>query len=736
MPANQHSLLRRGLVGLSCLFLACSSAPAADPKSSPPAVRLWAFEPIANPVPPAVAGAVTPLDAFVLPRVQAAGLAPSPPADSATLARRVFLDLIGLPPTPEQLRSFLADQAPGAYERLVDRLLASPHYGERWGRWWLDAARYADSNGYSIDSPRSIWPYRDWVIRALNADLPFDRFTLWQIAGDLIPEQEIPAGTPPVDLLIATGFHRNTQVNHEGGIDPEQFRLESVVDRVNTTATVWMGLTLACAQCHDHKFDPLSQRDYYRFLAFFNSCENDGHGSSGLEAENVVELASSVELAARDALRRRIADREKELRAWAAREVAPELGAWESALRPEATAKLSSLTRDTLRIPRDQRNQDQSNLVWAAFRDQHPGYRARRQEVEALKSQLPSLARTLVMKELSAPRRTTMFVKGDFTRPSDEVSPGFPEALKPTGVRSTAYASVRPLNRLDLARWLVSPEHPLTARVLVNRVWQQLFGKGLVETENDFGTQGASPSHPELLDWLASGLIRSGWSLKSLHRQIVISSTYRQSSRLTPTSAERDPLNRWLGRQNRLRLDAEIIRDVLLLASGRLETRLGGPPVFPPQPAGLGSFTQNDRPWKTSVGPDRYRRAVYTHLQRSTLHPALAVFDSADGFQTCTRRMRSNTPLQALTMLNDPAFRELTGALGRRLMRASSPSNDRERLELGLELVLSRKAGSVELDRLERFLSVERALSDATEDRVWTSVARVLLNLDEAITRE
>ena len=720
-----------GIVSLGSFFLSAQSSVAADsswkPTKRTDAKSHWSFRKPERVQIPNTTAETTPIDALIQRRLHTEGLRPSPEADRSTLLRRVSLDLIGLPPSPDEIAAFVADSSPDAYARVVARLLSSPHYGERWGRWWLDAARYADSNGYSIDSPRSIWPYRDWVVRALNADMPFTQFTLWQLAGDLIPTNALPQGVDPQDPLVATGFHRNTQVNHEGGIDAEQFRVESAMDRVNTTATVWLGVTLACAQCHDHKFDPFSQRDYYRMFAFFNSCENDGHADTSLEALNHIDLSSREDIAARDTHRAEWRRRESLINDWQTQELLPRFMSWETNLTSKAKSELSSLVRDTLEIPTTQRSKDQSNAVWAAYRIQNPDYTQRRKELDAFKSTEPRVVTSLVMRELREPRETHILTKGDFTRPASVVEPGTPEVLPP--LRHEASDS-KPGTRLDLARWLMSDENPLVARVLVNRVWLQLFGRGIVETENDFGTQGAMPSHPELLDGLATDLMREGWSLKTFLRELVMTQTYRQSSSTTADLLERDAANRFLARQSRIRLDAEVIRDSILAASGLLDPQLGGPPVFPPQPTGLGAFTQNDRPWVTSSTPARYRRAIYTHLQRSSLHPALAVFDAPDTFQTCTRRLRSNTPLQALTLLNDPAFKEFAEALGRRL--AASPSG----IELGFQLCLGRSPKTSERERLESFVSMQRGKGQTGDAEIWTDVARVLLNLDETVTRE
>jgi hypothetical protein len=653
------------------------SAPSASPAA---ATNHWSFLPPRRTAPPSVSldgqPIVHPIDAFIAARLAEQKLKPSREADRATLIRRACLDLTGLPPTPAEADAFVADLSPGAYERLVERLLASPHYGERWGRSWLDAARYADSNGYSIDALRSMWPYRDWVVASLNRDLPFDEFTVMQLAGDLLVKN--PADSPPSDPapLIASGFHRNTQINHEGGIDTEQFRIESAMDRVNTTSTVWLGLTLSCAQCHDHKYDPLPMRDYYGLLAFFNQQDNDGHGADNGPQ---IELPTPGETAA--------------------------LARWQMEVR-------------TL----------ESQIGLEA--DDSEKHKDLEKKLAELRKKKPPVTTSLVMRERTEPRENVIFVKGDFTRRGDRVVPHTPGVLPPLTTR------VGP-TRLDLARWLVSPENPLTARVIMNRVWQQYFGKGLVETDNDFGTQGTPPSHPELLDWLATEFMARGWSLKAMHRLIVTSGTYRQSSAISNLKSQisnsLDSGNRWLARQNRFRLDAELIRDVALHASGLLDERLGGPPVFPPQPEGLGAFTQNQREWKTSSGGDRFRRAFYTHLQRTTLHPALAVFDTADTFSTCTRRLRSNTPLQALTLLNDRAFAEFASALARAMQ--ADAAGDHGRIAHAFRRCVTRPPTAVELDRLLALLESERA-AGVPEAGAWETVARVLLNLDETISRE
>jgi len=687
----------------------------------------WAFQPPVRPAPPAVqqdSWARNSVDAFILHRLEQTKLAPSPSADPGTLLRRVSLDLIGLPPPAEELDAFLSDDRPEAYERAVDRLLASPHFGERWGRHWLDAARYADSNGYSIDAPRSLWPWRDWVVSALNRDQPYDEFVTDQLAGDLRENATL-------EQRVATGFHRNTQINEEGGIDPEQFRIEAVLDRVNTTGTVLLGLTVACAQCHNHKFDPLSQREYFELYAFFNN-----------QDEPTIEAAPSELFAARDAVVAITKPLEAQLNALAV-ERTPGFEAWESALAPEAREALPLEVRNVLGLRPEHRTPKQREIALQGYLATDKDYRALRDRLRDARRTAPAIPTTLVLQERSEPRESVVFIKGDFTRPGDPVQPGTPAVLPPLSAARRGGpeghdGQHRPASRLDLARWITDPSHPLTARVLVNRVWQQLFGRGLVETENDFGLQGSSPSHPDLLDWLATEFSGAGdaanptpWSLKRLLRLLVTSATYRQSSVTPDLSASPDPVNRLLGRQNRLRLEGEVIRDVALAASGTLDRRLGGPPVFPPQPDGVMALGQSRREWKSSPGGDRFRRGLYTFRWRATPHPALTVFDGPDAFSACTRRLKSNTPLQSLTLLNDEAFLELAEGLADRILR-DAPLEDR--LGTAFRWTLGRHPKPGEAERLQQLLDAER---QAGEERVaWVTVSRVLLNLDEAITRE
>ncbi|HEY6167643.1 MAG TPA: PSD1 and planctomycete cytochrome C domain-containing protein [Verrucomicrobiae bacterium] len=703
LDAPQIALLKRWID-------AGAPAPANEQPSDD---RHWAF---IAPVRPAVPLIRNPqfairnsIDSFIRARLEQAKIKPSPEADRYTLIRRLSLDLTGLPPTIAEIDAFVNDRSADAYAKLVDRLLDSPHYGERWGRWWLDVARYADSNGYSIDAPRQIWKYRDWVINAFNRDLPFDQFTIEQLAGDLLPNAT-------AEQKIATGFHRNTQINQEGGIDKEQFRIESVFDRVNTTMTAWQGVTFGCAQCHDHKFDPFTQKDYYRLFAFLNNQDEPT-----LELPDPSADRSALEMERAEAL----GDLERYLGT-----AGGDLDRAEAALSEESRAALKSAVLKALKTPLAKRTLAQTRLLHAELRANDQEFKAKNDRLARAESSKAGMVSTMVLAESAKPRETVMFIKGDFTRRGEPVQSDVPAALP----RLVAPPSGKTPNRLDLARWLVSPENPLTARVAMNRIWQQYFGKGLVETENDFGTMGLPPSHPELLDWLATELIRQKWSLKAMHRLIVNSATYQQSSHARPDLALKDPNNKLLARQNRLRLDAEIVRDVMLGASGLLSPKVGGPSVYPPIPDGAMSLGQVKRQWKPAQDSERYRRGMYTFYYRATPHPSLSVFDAPDAFSACTRRIRSNTPLQALTLLNDQACYEFSQALGERVLREGQGS-DGERLDLAFRLCLARPPQAKERERLQQLFTQQKTAA-ADEREAWATLARVLLNLDETITRE
>jgi hypothetical protein len=650
----------------------------------------WSYNPPVRVEPPLIDGVEHPIDRFIQARLRKEGLSPAEQAAPATLLRRLSLDLTGLPPTLDEIDAFTRDSNENpskAYTDHVERLLSSPHYGERWGRWWLDQARFADSNGYSIDAPRQIWKYRDWVINAINNDLPFDEFTIQQLAGDLLPNAT-------EDQKIATGFHRNTQINQEGGIDKEQFRIDSVFDRVATTGTVWLGLTVGCAQCHDHKFDPIAQKEYYGLFAFLNNQDEP--------TMKVFDESTDV-----PALTAEFNETEKRL-AKIFKDHAEEFEAWETGLTGEFKKTLTANAKKALAVPHEKRSFAQKRTVFAIGFGSVESFRDANERYNELDEILNKGTTTLVLKELDKPRKTSVLIKGDFTRPAEEVSPGTPSILHPLDANSDSP------NRLDLARWIVSPKNPLTARVIVNRIWQHYFGRGLVETDSDFGLLGSRPSHPELLDWLAMELVDRGWSLKSMHRLMVTSATYRQSSNVRPELIAKDANNYLLGRQRRLRLDGEIVRDVALVASGMLSPKLGGPPVFPPIPDGVMGQGQVKRTWTVSKGDDRYRRGVYTFVYRATPPPSLNVFDVPDGFSTCTRRNRSNTPLQSLTMMNDSGFFEFALEMQKII--------DRDGMEAAFRRCTGRSPKADELATLEKLDSI--------------TAARTLLNLDETITRE
>jgi hypothetical protein len=694
---------------------------------------LWSLRPVQRPAEPKVRDASWPrgaIDRFVLERLERDGIAPAPEADAATLLRRASLDVIGLPPSPDEIAVFLADRKPGAWERTIDRLLASPHYGEKWARHWLDQARYGDSDGYRGDAFRPYaWRWRHWVIDALNDDMPFDRFTIEQIAGDLLP------GAQP-ETQIATGFQRNTLTNREGGTDPEQFRVEAVIDRVSTFGTVWLGLTVGCAQCHDHKYDPITQKDFYRLFAFFNTAEE-----WTIDAPLAGEIGP--QMVARPAYDRRraellgqhgVADLQSE---WERRmiEAAANPGKWDD--WDHAFDDLRTSLSDgekILRTSPDKRDRRQRKLLTDYFlanyhriitkeRAAELKFDELRKELSKLDKELPELSEAMVIREETPHRVTHLFQRGDFRTPGEKVEPGTPAVLHPLRIDGVP-------SRLDLARWVVSPDNPLTARVIVNRVWQQYFGRGLVKTSENFGSQGETPSHPELLDWLASEFVASGWRLKHLHKLILTSAAYRQSSKIRPELVKNDPGNALLARQSRVRLPAELIRDGALATSGLLDQKIGGPSVV-----------------------DGYRRGMYMRLFRNKPHPFLANFDAPNGYTPVCRRMQSTTPLQALNLLNDPVFAEAARGLALRVFREAQDFDSR--LERVFLLTLGRRPSPGEKDDLQTYLAKQTALlqtrGDAAKTIVppeliatgssielaaWTGLASVLLNTDEFIARE
>ena len=922
----------------------------------------WAFRPVTRPaLPPKRSVGFRnpgPLDRFVAARLAQEGLKASPEADRATLLRRVSLDLTGLPPSPEEVDAFLADRSSDAYDKAVERLLASPHHGEKWARWWLDAARYADSNGFEKDRTRSIWPWRDWVIRAFNADKPFDRFTVEQLAGDLLPGATL-------DQHVATGFLRNSMINMEGGIEPEKFRTESMIDRVDAVGRTWLGLTIACAQCHSHKYDPISQTEYYGFYAFLNQDDepridvpsaeqlrqreeilaksraledrlladpavkarfeawlgglrapesgpdgerdvlgrawkpidakewhstpmkfekqedlsllgngdvynagilrvwadipttnitglrlealNDGNlpfRGPGIDQngdfmvnEFTVEVTPLSELASPDAgsskfvattnkvvFRRAQADQQvagfeaarmidgitTNAVGWSSAQGAGRrneerravfqaaepfgfpggsrilvsvnckppgglsvpggkvsnhlIGRARLSLTTEpgeiAAAPLSTRQSALLAVPAAQRTPEQVRELFHVFLFQDPGLESSAKEWDTLRDAWPKAENTtLALSRRPVPRTTRVFKRGDWTRPTTPVSARVPAVLNPLPADATP-------DRLGLARWLVDTRNPLTARVLVNRVWQQYFGQGIVTTPEDFGTRADAPSHPELLDWLAAEFMAPSekgvapWSLKHLHRLIISSATYRQSSRVTPALLEKDPYNRLLARGPRFRVDAEVVQDSALKAAGVLSPKVGGPSVFPVLPDGVMQLSYGPIAWNLSEGEDRYRRAMYTFWKRSVPFPALLTFDAPASEQSCVRRLRSNTPLQALVTLNEPTLNNAARWLGWNALWKGGRT-DAERAAYLFRRVLGRRAEPPETDALVRLLADARkefaakpkdaaafGLVDAKnppplpdgagvdEAAAWTAVARAVLNLDEAVTKE
>lgn len=825
----------------------------------------WAFLPPAKSALPPVKQpqwARNAIDTFVLAKLESEGFAPSPEADRYALARRLYLDLLGVPPTIAEADAFASDTSADAYERLVERLLASPRFGERWAHVWLDQARYADSAGYAQDPPRTIWRYRDWVVSALNRNVPFDQFTIEQIAGDMLPSAS-------EEQIIATAFHRNTMTNSEGGTDDEEFRNAAVVDRVNTTMQVWMGMTMGCAQCHTHKYDPITQQEYFRFFAIFNQSQDADRGD---ESPLVTSLLPE-QLQAKEKLTAELAALEKQLSMQVV--AAPTLPARSGDLKARyvrvempgkmtylhlaeveakvdgkniATSGKASQVSTAYEGPAHLANDGNTNgeyftakstshtdtadnpwwevdlgspqpvseiVLWnrtdgnthtrlhdfriIALDDAHlpvwvvnvvaspnpsvkfdlpkthealtdkqksevalyaqgstvsPEVAQLKAKIEAMKKQIAELkgVTTPVMRELAPQqhRKTHLQYRGNFTDKGPEVSPGVPAVFHPLPSDATA-------NRLTLAHWLIDTRNPLTARVAVNRAWEQLFGLGIVETSEDFGVQGEPPSHPELLDNLAVDFMQSGWDMKQLVKQIVTSATYRQSSKVLPQARERDPFNRLLSRGPRTRLSAEHVRDQALEASGLLSVKMAGPSVQPPRPKlGLASAFGGSTDWETSPGEDKYRRGLYTSWRRTTPYPSMTTFD-ATSREVCTiRRIATNTPLQALVTLNDPVYVEAAQALARRML-AEGGTTAQERATYGFRLCVTRPPNPTEVERLVALyeaslakykadataakqmatepLGALPANMDAAEAAAWTVVGNVLLNLDEVLAK-
>ncbi len=707
----------------------------------------WSFVRPRNPEIPDVSNSGwcrNPIDRLVLARLDRAEFSPSPEADRVTLIRRLSLDLLGVPPTPSEVDRFLADGRPDAYERLVDRWLTSPQFGERWARPWLDLVRYADSDGYEDDRYRpDAWRYRDWVIHAFNADLPFDRFTIAQIAGDLIPSATLEDRT-------AVGFHRMTMFNRSavGKDNEEEFRVKTAKDRASTTATVWLGLTFGCAECHTHKYDPLPQRDYYRFYAFFNNLVDAQVSAPPLSGEPLRAYRQTLREFEEEQAKARARLKHYETTDLPARQLA-----WERSVDP---GELPADVAAVLAIEPGRRNAAEIRNVAAFFRaidPEHARLKAGVLDSEMLANNRPPppSSKALTVAANPKPRPTFLQVRGDFLTAGEEVHPGTPAFLPPIPSRHAEP------DRYDLAQWLVAPGNPLTARVAANAMWQQLFGLGLVGSPENFGLQGEPPSHPELLDWLATEFSRIGWSRKSLIRLIVTSATYRQSSRERTDLAERDPGNVLLARQNRFRLEAEVIRDQGLAVAGLLNPQMGGPSIQPPLPTSLLNRPEfkSERLMAPSRGAERYRRGIYVNVQRTFAYPMFKDFDAADPSAACPRRDRSNTPLQALTLWNDPAFMQCARALGLRTV-CECPGSPESRVRHAFRIAFARQPDEIESNLLVRVYLAHRKLYDADprtaaallenepvseeigpqEAAAWVAVARTLLNLDEFIMRE
>ena len=573
------------------------------------------------------------IDRFILSQMESEGIAPSPEASRSTMVRRLSLDLTGLPPAPELALGFVNDDSPEAYSRLVERLIASPHFGERQAQDWFDLARFADTSGYAADRTRNVWPYRDWVIAAFNENMPFDRFSIDQLAGDLVPGAT-------AEQRVASAFHRHAMQAKGNNPRKEEFRIKGIVDRLEATGRTWLGLTLECAECHDHKHDPISQREYYELFAIFNNVPHLGTG----------------------------------------------YGVHGPLMKYTPPANGLAKAAPTIEVP--------------------------------------------VMDELPTPRETHLLIRGDFKNKGERVAAGTPKILPPLKTKDSDSP-----NRLDFARWLFSADQPLTARVVVNRIWRHHFGEGLVRTVADFGRYGDRPSHPELLDWLAVRFVESGWDVKAMHRLIVSSATYRQASRRLPDAELADPQNRLLAWFPRVRLPAEQIRDGALAAAGQLSTRIGGPSVFPVQPAGLYEERGQDLPgnsnfkWVDSTGEGRFRRSVYTYWKRMMLHPVMATFDAPTRQVCVARRAVTNTPQQALVGLNEPGMHAAAQDLAKRLAKRGS---DAAKVEQAFWICFSRPPDALERAKCLEFVKQQR-LAKREE---WTALAAVLLNLDERLTRE
>ncbi|HSI33260.1 MAG TPA: PSD1 and planctomycete cytochrome C domain-containing protein [Tepidisphaeraceae bacterium] len=705
----------------------------------------WAFVAPTRPVVPAMEGAINPIDNFILARLTERGLAMSPEAPKEALIRRVALDLTGLPPTPAEVEAFVKDQSPGAYERMVDRLLASPHYGERMALPWLDAARYADSNGFQQDGDTYQWVWRDWLVKALNDNMPFDQFTIEQLAGDLLEK-------PTQAQMIATAFNRNHLLNGEGGAIPEEQRNVILFDRVDVTATNWLGLTVACAQCHDHKYDPITMRDYYSLMAGFNKVPESGTPGGSRNrirvADPTVEVVSAEDKA-------RAAELEKKSEALRAKlnKVQEEWRAKTAAEGTYADKEILELTRQTSPENRGRREKAlrehfEAKVAPKVAKDLLKESKDADKAINDFKAE--NYPRVMVMSD-ARPRDTFVLDRGNYLSPTkDKVEFATPGFLPPM-------PKDWPRSRLGLAKWLVSPEQPLMARVIVNRMWQTIMGTGLVKTAEDFGVQGDVPVHQDLLDWLAVEFRESGWDVKRIYRLIVTSRTYRQSSKVTPALLAADPENKLYARATRYRHASMTLRDMAVATSGLLTDKVGGKPVYPYQPDGiweaLAITKERDFTYPQSTGPELYRRSLYTFWRR-TVGPA-NMFDASNRQACRVRASTTNTPLHALTTLNDVTWVEASRVLAAKVMGATG---DDARLTEAFKRVLTRSPGEGEMATLRRMLAKQREhfatrgadatklvsmgatprdeKADVKEHAAWTAVCLALFNLDEALTRE
>ena len=665
------------------------------------------------------------IDRFVAARLASEGLAMNPAAEPERLVRRVSLDLTGLPPSIAEVDSFAADPSFTRYIALVDRLLASPAFGERWASHWLDLARYADSEGYQRDSPRSMWAYRDWVIDALNDDVPFDRFTIEQLAGDLLPE-------PSESQLVATAFHRNAATNLEAGTDPREDRYKTIVDRVNTTGTIWLGLTVGCAQCHNHKYDPLTAKEYYELYAFFDRTPmetrqlGDEMGMSGLEVigPSLAMQPSSSERTRLAAERDAVAAALKEAETAIRDAIAERVGR-----KPELRESFSETISKRLAMRRPWTAAIAKAMLKDAAGNRPRGLATTLDRLVEAEQRLERWETKTVRVMADGPLRETFVAKrGDFLSPGVRVSPGTPAALHPM-------ADGLPRSRLGLASWLVDPANPLVARAMVNRLWIELFGQGLLTTPGDFGTQGAEPSHRELLDELAVRFVTDdGWSLKRTLRRIALSATYRQSVAVRPEALRTDPRNQLLWRHPGHRLAAEMIRDNALAIGGLLSTDRGGPSVRPPQPDGVWRKTAGagERYYAATASRDRHRRGVYTIWRRNAHYASFATFDAPDRTACTVQRDVSNTPLQALTLLNDPVYVEIAAAFGSRIAGEGGADAD-SRIDWAFRTAVARRPAEPERAVLRE--AYEQVATTEGETAACAELATILLNLHETIHR-